>query len=83
MNNKIYVLQKVRAGYVGNDILFWRKKGAGYTNDLDDAELFTAGEAISTLRMDAGKFQIWEKSYLESIAKRHVDMQDLRKRKGE
>lgn len=73
-----YILQNVHAKYVGNCILFWRKNGAGYTPDLDDAEIFTKEEAERTVRYsDTGKFRMFEKSYLESIAERHVDMQNL------
>lgn len=39
MNDDMYYLQDSR-GYVGNDLLFWAKGSAGYTTNLEEAELF-------------------------------------------
>lgn len=75
---KKYYLHNVHAGYVGNCILFWRKKGAGYTCNLDDAETFSfkAAQAVAR-RCEQGHFKLREKSDLDKIAERHIDMQDL------
>ena len=83
MSNKICVLQNISAGFVGNDLLFYGEHGKGYTCDLDKAEVFTKDEAIKEVQISRGKYLMWEKKYLESIAKGHVDMQYLRRKGGE
>lgn len=44
IKDELYYLQN---GVVGNDMLFWRKDGEGYTTNLEEAEVFTKKEAFS------------------------------------
>jgi len=44
-NQEYYYLWN--GGYVGNAMLWWRKGGAGYTTNLDEAHKFTKEEAMN------------------------------------
>lgn len=74
--HKEYYMQDIRS-VVGNCAMFWRL-GGGYTCNVDDAEVFTAEDAIriaSSRETDVMR----PKSVIDAIARRHVDVQDLRK----
>ena len=73
-----YYLENVECGRVGNCLLWWRKGAAGYTGNLDEAEVFDGEDSYfrSLLRTD-GKFRAWEQDYIDSVARRHVDHQVL------
>ena len=75
MNN--YLLWNKQAGHVGNNILFWRKNGNGYTCDIDDAEHFTEFYAKEYAEKSFGKFIALKFSDMESISTREVDIQVL------
>ena len=69
----LYYIQDSRA-HCGNSMMFWRKGSQGYTQCIDEAEVFTADEAIRQMierRTDVP----WPKDYIDSISSRHVDMQ--------
>lgn len=78
---ELFYLQNVTAGYLGNSPLFWRKGGSGYTQWIDEAELFTREKAGNLARAATGThaFVIWSRTEIEKVARRTVDMQDLRK----
>ena len=42
-----YYVQNIERGFVGDNIIWWRKGGHGYTCNLDDAEIFTIIDLIS------------------------------------
>lgn len=78
--SELYLLQNVSAGYVGNSPMFWQKDGSGYTPWIDDAKVWTKEEAKRQIRSTRGthQWQMWSVSEIESIARRTVDIQDLR-----
>lgn len=74
-----YYLQNLQAGYVGNSPLFWAKGGNGYTCWLDDCEVFTSEAADKMVRDDSRKWRAWPVDGIESLARRTVDMEELRR----
>jgi len=70
---ELYYLQDARS-YVGNDILFWAKNGAGYTTDLNRAEVYTREEAVKQNQCRETDIP-WPKSYIDSKRRPAVDMQ--------
>lgn len=75
-----YLLQNCNAGYLGNSPLFWGETD-GYTQWIDDAKRWTKEEALKQIQSTRGthSWQIWSEIEIESVAKRTVDIQDLRK----
>ena len=69
----LYYLQDSR-GYVGNDVLFWAKGSAGYTTNIDKAELFTKEQAM--LQNKCRETDIpWPEKYIRNKTRPAVDMQ--------
>jgi len=59
-------------------MMFWRKNNAGYTYNLDDCRLFTKEEAYKQNKIRDTDIP-YSKSFIDSLAERHVDIQDLRR----
>jgi hypothetical protein len=80
---KLYLLQNVGAGYLGNSPVFWAESNSGYTQWIDQAKRWTYREAMAQKRGSHGthKWKLWPVTLIESVAKRTVDMQDLAKGK--
>jgi hypothetical protein len=76
-----YLLQNCSGGYVGNSLVFWREGGSGYTPWIDEAKRWTKEEAELQIRSTRGShtWQMWSVAEIEAVAKRTVDIQDLRK----
>lgn len=76
-----YLLQNCSGGYVGNSPVFWREGGSGYTPWIDEAKRWTKEDAELYIRSTRGthSWQMWSVAEIESVAKRTVDIQDLRK----
>lgn len=72
----MYYIQDKRQ-YVGNCILWYRINGAGYTCNIDDAEIFTEEESWEIINCSPEKYKRHEVEYVRHISKPHVDMQDL------
>lgn len=72
MEDQFY-LQDSRS-YVGNDMLFWAKDGAGYTTDLSKAHVYAKDEALSLHRQRETDIP-WPKSYIDARTRPAVDMQ--------
>lgn len=68
-----FYLQDSR-GYVGNDILWWRKGNKGYTTNLEEAALFSRSEATAQ-NQDRHTDIPWPKDYIDQKARPAVDMQ--------
>jgi len=68
-----YYIEDIRSGPVGNCLYFWRKEGAGYTCNLDDAEVFDEKEA--TELNESYKYRAWPVDYLRERTVTHVDHQ--------
>lgn len=64
-------------GYVGNNALFWRPNGGGYTCHLDDAGVYSLQEART--RTSRKEDQFWPAELVEASASLQVDMQRLRR----
>lgn len=77
---KLYLLQNCTAGFVGNSPVFWREGGSGYTPWIDEAKRWTFQEARLQIRSTKGshRWKLWPLDKIEQVAKRTVDMQDLR-----
>ena len=75
MSNQVYYIQDTRQ-VVGNCLMFWREGNNGYTYNLDEAGMYTLEEAEKICRNRASD-RMLEKSYVDSLAERHVDIQDL------
>lgn len=67
-----YYLQDSRQ-IVGNDMLFWKLKGAGYTTNLDEAEQYTLEEALSHRDTDVP----WPVEQMRALSRPAVDVQKL------
>ena len=76
-----YLLQNLHQQYIGNSPMFWKKGGSGYTQWIDEAEIFDEETANRYLREDGSKWQIWPIEEIVNNSKRTVDIQDLRKLK--
>jgi hypothetical protein len=68
-----YYIQDSR-GYVGNDVLWWRPNGNGYTTDLNEAGVYTREEAYGKRETDVA----WPVEHINPLITRTVDMQRLR-----
>ena len=76
-----YLLINWSGGFVGNSPVFWRDGGSGYTQWIDEAQRWTKDEAEKCIRSIRGShnMSMWKLEDIESIAKRTIDVQDLRK----
>jgi hypothetical protein len=68
-DDSVYYLQDTRQK-VGNCMLFWCPKDAGYTCQLDDAGRYTGAEARDRCR--DGTHKAWPCGFIERNAVRHV-----------
>ena len=70
-----FFIQRHASGLVGNCMLWWRKGGAGYTCDIDDAELFDRAdpEYQDIMQNNPDKYTAWNAEYIYSVAERHVN----------
>lgn len=80
MNKKLYLLQCCTAGFVGNSPLFWKEGGGGYTPWIDEAKRWEWAEAQTQVRSTRGShsWKVWPLDQIEAVAKRTVDIQDLK-----
>lgn len=78
---KTYLLQNCNGGYCGNSPMFWREDGSGYTPWIDQAKRWTYREARAQIRSTRGShsWKMWPLDQIEKVAKRTVDIQELRK----
>ena len=76
-----YLLQNCSDGFIGNSPVFWHESGSGYTQWIDEAKQWTKEEAEKQIQSTRGthQWQMWSVEEIESVAKRTVDIQDLRK----
>jgi len=75
-NQNEFYLQDSR-NYVGNDVLWWAKDGAGYTTDLRNAHIYTKDQAVSKHRERESDIP-WPKYYIDNKTRPAVDMQVIR-----
>lgn len=71
----LWYLQDTRS-YVGNDVLWWAREGAGYTADVSKAHVFTRDEAFRQAAM-RGCDRAWPKAYIDGKTRPAVDMQHI------
>jgi hypothetical protein len=62
--------------HVGNDVLWWREGGCGYTTDLREAGVYTKDDALK-LQALRGTERAWQKAYIDTISRPTVDFQHL------
>lgn len=76
----LYLLQNMHGGYLGNSPVFWSESG-GYTQWIDEAKRWTKEEAESQIQSTRGThlWKMWPIEWIQSAARRTVDIQDLRK----
>ena len=72
-----YYLQDSRS-FVGNDVLWWRKGGEGYTTDMREAETYTKDEAQRMHRARNSDIP-WPKNYIDTKTRPAVDFQDIKR----
>lgn len=77
MADDLYYLQDSR-DYVGNDMLFWAKDGAGYTTDLRRAEVFSKADAVTRNQCRESDIP-WPKEYIDARTRPAVDMQYVKR----
>lgn len=77
----LYYLQNHSVPYLGNSVMWWAKGGSGYTDRIDNAELFSEDEADKIIQstQSTHRFVKWEQEVVERSTVRVVDMQDLSK----
>jgi len=68
-----YYLQDSRSN-VGNDMLFWKKDGKGYTTNLREAHVYTKDEAVSQHQCRETDIP-WPKDYIDAKTRPVVDFQ--------
>jgi hypothetical protein len=68
-----YYLQDSRQ-LVGNDMMWWRVGGAGYTSDLREAWVISKDEAVAHHRSRETDIP-WPKDYIDARTRPAVDMQ--------
>jgi len=74
---KQYYVENKEAGFVGNCLLWWRKKGAGYGCDIEEAEVFNEDDLLLLELSQDPKYQVWDKVYIDALTTKHVDHQKL------
>jgi hypothetical protein len=70
-----FFLQNREIGYVGNCMQWWMKDAAGYTCDINEAELLTKEEADKLVEKGMGKYVAWPVEEINKHSVVHVDMQ--------
>lgn len=72
-----FYLQDSRS-YVGNDVLWWAKDGAGYTTDLSNAHVYTKYQAVRQHNCRESDIP-WPKDYIDAKTRPAVDMQYIKR----
>ncbi|HQS59933.1 MAG: hypothetical protein B7Y56_03255 [Gallionellales bacterium 35-53-114] len=72
-----YYLQDSR-NYVGNDVLWWKKGGAGYTTDLREAEVYSKDAAVRKHECRESDIP-WPKDYIDARTRPAVDFQYIKR----
>jgi hypothetical protein len=72
-----YYVENIQRGNVGNCMLWWKIGGHGYGCNLKKAQVFDENDPSLASIRNSGKYKLWEKNYIDSIAILHVDSQDV------
>jgi hypothetical protein len=73
MSEKLFYMQDNRQ-YVGNDISWWAKSGAGYTTDVTKAEVWEERPAMLQNKRRESDVP-WPKNYIDAHTRPVVDIQ--------
>ena len=73
IDDDTYYLQDSRS-YTGNDVMWWKKNGSGYTTDLREAHIYTKADAEARHRYRDTDIP-WRKSYIDTKIRPAVDFQ--------
>lgn len=79
---KLFYIQDVSRGYVGNSLMWWKHDNCGYVCDIRKAKVFTEEEAIDLCKF-ADDLRMWDKDYIDERIQHHIDMQTIDKRDPE
>lgn len=74
-NQQLYYMQ-VR-GYSGNSLLWWKKGRHGYTEDIQQAHVFTHDEAMRQHKMRPTEDFPWRKEYIDAHVQLHVHVETI------
>lgn len=74
MSDKLFYMQV--KGYVGNDLLWWKEGGAGYTTDVSKAGVWTESRALRQAKMRDEDIP-WPKEYIDEHTRPVVDCQTV------
>lgn len=72
-----YYIQDTRF-FVGNAVMWWRPKGAGYTCDIEDAGIYSEEKAL-LIAANRDTDVPWPVEDVRPLIKGYVDMQQLRR----
>ena len=72
-----FYLQDSRS-YVGNDVLWWAKGGAGYTTDVSKAEVYSKDAAVRQHECRESDIP-WPKDYIDGKTRPAVDLQYIKR----
>jgi hypothetical protein len=76
-DEKLFYIQNVSAGYIGNNPVFWAIGGRGYTSYIDRAEKFSEADARAMVDHDSRKWRMWSVEEVEPHIYRTVECQTL------
>lgn len=84
-SDKLYLLQNVAAGYVGNSPVFWCQDDSGYTPWITEAKRWTLEDAEAQMKSTIGShdWKLWPLDQVLQKAQLTVDIQQLRKERPE
>jgi len=72
-----YYIERKASGYCGNNLLFWRKGGAGYGCDISEAEVFDDTDPKFLQIIKDSKYRAWPKEHIDSTSMPVSDHQRL------
>lgn len=73
---KVYYLQRVPSGFLGNAIIFWRIGDSGYTAYLEGAREFSEEEALAMEKHNPEKWKAWPCDEIKKRVHLVFDIQD-------
>ena len=73
-----YYIQRHASGFCGNNPLWWREGGHGYSCNLNEAEVFVGdSQEFRSIMKTKEKYTAWPKSYIDRKAIRTIDHQNI------
>jgi hypothetical protein len=72
---ELYYIQSLKRGVWGNDAVWWRPNGQGYTSHMDEAGKYTAEECAA---IDQNDNRFLPVQFVDAITHRAVDFSKAR-----